>query len=232
MSNHTNIVRIKAVNNALQELRDRVVFVGGATVSLYADRPVLEVRPTDDIDVIVEILNYKQREKLEERLREIGFSDDVESGIICRFKIKGIAVDIMPTEDPSIGFNNKWYSNGYEYAENYTLDDGQIIRILTAPYFLATKLEAFKGRGGGDGRLSHDFEDVVFVLENRSKLWEELETCDDEVRAYLHAEFSALMDNPYFYEWIDTNVERGVTPSQTSAIIENIKHWLSKSIGV
>lgn len=26
MSNHTNIVRIKAVNNALQELRDHVVF--------------------------------------------------------------------------------------------------------------------------------------------------------------------------------------------------------------
>ena len=60
MSNHTNIVRIKAVNNALQELRDYVVFVGGATISLYADRPIHEVRPTDDIDVIVEILNYKQ----------------------------------------------------------------------------------------------------------------------------------------------------------------------------
>src|SRR5690606_13226634 len=227
MSNHINIVRIKAVNNALQELREHVVFVGGATISLYADRPVLEVRQTDDIDVIVEILNYKQRQKLEERLRVIGFSNDVESGVICRFKIKGILVDIMTTEDPSIGFNNKWYPSGYEYAENYTLDDGQIIRILTAPYFLATKLEAFKGRGGGDGRLSHDFEDIVFVLENRAKLWEELKTCDDEVKAYLVAEFSALMDNPYFYEWIDSNVERGNTPPQTSAIIENIKSWLS-----
>lgn len=231
MSIHTNIVRIKAVNNALQELRDHVVFVGGATVSLYADRPVLEVRPTDDIDVIVEILNYKQRQQLEERLREIGFSNDVESGVICRFKIKGIVVDIMPMDDPSIGFNNKWYPSGYEYAENYTLDDGQVIRILTAPYFLATKLEAFKGRGGGDGRLSHDFEDIVFVLENRAKLWEELETCDDGVRAYLVAEFSALMDNPYFYEWIDSHVERGNIPPQTPAITENIKHWLSKSMG-
>jgi hypothetical protein len=78
MSNHTNIVRIKAVNNALQELRDYVVFVGGATISLYADRPIHEVRPTDDIDVIVEILNYKQRQQLEIRLREIGFSNDIE----------------------------------------------------------------------------------------------------------------------------------------------------------
>ncbi|NGM61097.1 nucleotidyl transferase AbiEii/AbiGii toxin family protein [Sphingobacterium sp. SGG-5] len=81
MSNHTNTVRIKAVNKALQELRELVVFVGGATISLYADRPVLEVRPTEDIDVIVEILNYTQRQQLEERLREIGFTNDVERGI-------------------------------------------------------------------------------------------------------------------------------------------------------
>jgi len=228
MSDHINIVRIKAVNNALQELRDHVVFVGGATISLYADRPVLEVRPTDDIDVIIEILNYRQRQQLEERLREIGFANDVESGIICRFKIKGIVVDIMPTDDPSIGFNNRWYPKGYEYAQVYELNNGGTIRILTAPYFLATKLEAFKGRGAGDGRLSHDFEDIVFVLENRGRLWKELDTCDDEVKAYLIAEFSALMVNPYIYEWIDSHVERGNVPFQTSIIIENIKDWLSR----
>lgn len=73
MSDHTNIVRIKAVNNALQELRDSVVFVGGATISLYADRPVLEVRPTDDVDVIIEIVNYTQRQQLEEKLRKIAY---------------------------------------------------------------------------------------------------------------------------------------------------------------
>src|SRR5690606_5409755 len=197
MSNHTNIVRIKVVNNALQELRDHVVFVGGATISLYADRPVLEVRPTDDIDVIVEVLNYKQRQQLEERLREIGFTNDMESGVICRFKIKGIIVDIMPTDDPSIGFSNKWYPKGYEHAENYTLDDGQTIRILTTPYLSATKQQAFTGRGRGDGRLSHDFEDIVVVLGHRKKLWEELEACDDEVKAYLLAEFSAVLDHPH-----------------------------------
>ncbi|MGK9118086.1 nucleotidyl transferase AbiEii/AbiGii toxin family protein [Olivibacter jilunii] len=230
MSSHTNIVRIKAVNDALEELRDQVVFVGGATVSLYADRPVLEVRPTDDIDVIIEILNYKQRQQLEERLREIGFTNDVESGVICRFKIHGIIVDIMPTDDPSIGFNNKWYPKGYEHAQVYKLDERQVIRILTAPYFLATKLEAFKGRGGGDGRLSHDFEDIVFVLENRASLWDELEICDDGVKTYLVTEFSALMNNPYISEWIDSHVERGSIPLQTSTIIENIKNWLIKTI--
>lgn len=66
MSHHVNIVRIKAVANALDTLKEKVVFVGGATISLYPDKPVLEVRPTDDVDVIIEILNYKNRVELEE----------------------------------------------------------------------------------------------------------------------------------------------------------------------
>ena len=66
MSHHINIIRIKAVANALADLKDKVVFIGGATISLYPDRPVIEVRPTDDVDVIIEILNYVERIKLEE----------------------------------------------------------------------------------------------------------------------------------------------------------------------
>ena len=88
MSHHTNIVRIKAVSNALNDLKEKVVFVGGATISLYPDRAVFEVRPTDDIDVIIEILNYVDRAKLEERLRSIGFSHDLESGVIFDIKHK------------------------------------------------------------------------------------------------------------------------------------------------
>lgn len=54
MSHQTNLLRIKAVYNALGSLQDDVVFVGGATVSLYADRMAEEVRPTDDIDILIE----------------------------------------------------------------------------------------------------------------------------------------------------------------------------------
>ena len=73
MSHHINIIRIKAVANALADLKDKVVFVGGATISLYTDRPVIEVRPTDDVDVIIEILNYVDRIKLEENLGQLAF---------------------------------------------------------------------------------------------------------------------------------------------------------------
>jgi transcription-repair coupling factor (superfamily II helicase) len=54
--------------------------------------------------VIVEILNYAERVKIEEQLRAIGFNDVDSSTEVCRFQIAGIIVDIMPTNDSSIGF--------------------------------------------------------------------------------------------------------------------------------
>jgi hypothetical protein len=69
MSHRENITRIKAVHYALEELAKDVVFVGGATVSLYSTRPETETRPTDDVDVVIELLHYRNYAVLEERLR-------------------------------------------------------------------------------------------------------------------------------------------------------------------
>jgi hypothetical protein len=44
------------------------------------------------------------------------------------------------------------------------------IRVVTAPYFIATKLEAYKGRGKGDFVGSHDLEDLVSVVDGRENL--------------------------------------------------------------
>jgi hypothetical protein len=88
MSHIENITRIKAVYKALEELAGEVVFVGGATVSLYADRPAAEIRPTDDVDILIELMNYSGYVVIEEKLRSKGFANDVESGIICRYRCK------------------------------------------------------------------------------------------------------------------------------------------------
>lgn len=213
MSHHTNTVRIKAVANALDKLNEKVVFVGGATISLYPDRPVFEVRPTDDVDVIIEILTYSDRAELEEKLRSIGFSHDIESGVICRYRIHGIAVDIMPTNDPSIGFTNIWYPEGFKNAVNYEIDERSVVKILSAPYFIATKLEAHKDRGQNDGRTSQDFEDIIYVLENREAIWEEINNSGDNLKNYLLTEFRNLLKNPNIFEWIDCHVERGSPPA-------------------
>lgn len=211
--------------NALAELRDEVVFVGGAAVSLYADREVQEPRPTDDIDVIVEVVSYNERAALDEKLRARGFINDVDSGIVCRYNIHGLTVDILPTNDPSIGFNNRWYEEGFKASEQFKIDDRHIIRILPAPYFIATKLEAFNDRGRGDGRTSQDFEDIVFLLEQRSSLFMEMEGSDEELKDYLKTEFTKLMVNKQIYEWIDSHVERGRTRA-TQRILDAITSFI------
>ena len=67
---------------------------------------------------------------MEEKLRDIGFSPDIESGIICRYKIHGIIVDIMPTNDSSAGFKNKWYPDGFNQAVDYQIDEKCKIKIF------------------------------------------------------------------------------------------------------
>lgn len=207
MSQQENITRIKAVYTALEELATEVVFVGGATVSLYADRPTGETRPTDDVDILLELVHYGDYAAMEEKLRQKGFTNDIESGVICRYKVRGITVDVMPTSDNILGFANKWYPEAFAGSQPFQLDEDYAIRIFSAPYFLATKLEAYKDRGENDGRMSTDFEDIIFLLNNRSLIWEEMGAAPDNLRIYLKTELSALQESPYIQEWISAHLD-------------------------
>ena len=222
MNYEENITAIRIVYEALGDLRNKVAFVGGVVVPLYSDTQSIEARFTSDVDVIIELLNYSSLARLEEQLVKMGFQNDIESRIICRYKIKGITVDIMSTTLDTFGFSNKWYPEGYKYSIQYQIGDNYSIKILNAPYFIATKFEAFKDRGKNDGRTSQDFEDIIYILENRRGIWEEIVQLSGEIKEYLILEFSKLLKNPYIIEWIDCHVERASPPS-TYLIINEIE---------
>jgi len=225
MSHQINITRIRAVSNALGDLKDRVVFVGGATVSLYSDRRAAETRSTDDIDIMIEIWAHSDYAMIDERLRQMGFVNDQDSGVVCRYIIDGIIVDVMPTQDSVLGFSNRWYPKGFTNAENY--DIGELtIRIFSAPYFIASKLEAFHSRGNNDGRTSTDFEDVLFVLENRRTIWDDMEQSEVEVRGYLKETFAELISRSHFEEWVDAHAGYG-SPPPAYGILENLKKFIA-----
>lgn len=118
---HENLARIKVVCQALSGLEQDFVFVGGVVVSLYATNPELasEVRPTMDVDVLLELISYHGYAGLDERLRGFGFMNDTESGVICRYIIHGVIVDVMPTEPTTIGFSNRWYAEGFRKPVTY-----------------------------------------------------------------------------------------------------------------
>ena len=233
MSDHTNIIRLKAVNQALSGLLGQeFVFVGGAVVSLYADRLAEEVRPTEDVDVLVEVYTRIDYTRIEERLRQLGFKHDTSSKFVGRFIMENLIVDFMPMEEDVLGFNNRWYIDGFKSAQAVFLDERNTIKIFAAPYFLAAKIEAFKSRGKNargdyDGRGSTDFEDIVFVLVNRSAIWEEMEQSESGLKSYLQTEFTSLLDNPDFEEWIDAHSSYG-SPAAQAIVLPYARRFIRR----
>lgn len=194
MDKPVSIEIVKQVAKGLDPILDKFVFVGGAVVELYANDPAAsEIRPTMDIDVVVELTGYSAYADLQEQLSKLGFIPDSESSVICRYKFKDIKVDVMPTDENILGFSNQWYKKGLNHTVEYKLDEKTEIKIFKPPYFLATKFEAFKGRGG-DYRTSHDFEDIVYFFDNRKGWVEEITDSEEDVKTYLKKEISKLIE--------------------------------------
>ncbi|MES2732134.1 MAG: hypothetical protein V4714_10310 [Bacteroidota bacterium] len=218
--NWSNLVQLQTVANGLQELKEQVVFVGGATVCLYAtDVAATEVRPTDDVDCVIELTSRKALYALEERLRSIGFQNDTrDRAPVCRWIYQSITVDIMPTDATILGFSNRWYEEGIRQAVWYRFPNGQTIKLFTSPYFVASKLEALWARGWKDIRISTDFEDIVYIFDNRPSLEEEINKSPQMVKDYLTTKFRALLQRTDIDEGIECALPFGSGASRMQRI--------------
>lgn len=133
----------------------------------------------------------------------------------------------MPIHDEAIGFANQWYPQGFERATYYNIDKDLSIRIFAPVYFLVSKLEAFKSRGQNDGRTSKDFEDIIFLLENRSLIWQEMESAEEDVKDYLKTELGIILKNPFVEEWVDSHAGYGVIPA-TAFILDSMQKFVEE----
>lgn len=209
--NLENIRMLELAAEHLDSLLGEVVFVGGATVELWiTDEAAPEFRPTDDIDVIAEITTTRDFHRFEKRVRKLGFENDQESGVICRFRHpdSGLLVDVMPTEASILGFENRWQGEAFPHAVEVGLPSGKSIRAIPPPYLLATKLEAFKTRGKGDLYGSRDFGDVVVLIDGREELTAEVADAPTSLREYVVGQLSELSRHAVF----DSGLE-GALPS-------------------
>jgi len=190
-----NLPFLRAIAEALGELRERVVFVGGATAGLLVTDPAAEsVRATRDIDAIVEA-KRAQFHRMEEQIAALGFERDIESGVICRWihRDSGVLFDLMPVDADVLGFTNRWYAYAIDTAQLVVLAEDLVIRVVSAPAFVATKLEAFADRGNGDILASHDLEDVLNIVDGREELAQELNAAPSAPRDAVRAGFSNLL---------------------------------------
>ncbi len=183
-------------------LADEMVFLGGcATGLLITDALAPTSRATNDVDVICEVASLLDYQRLSKRLRAVGLREDQDPDApICRWRAQDMMLDVMPTSPEILGFGNPWYRPAFAAAERTTLPSGRAIRMVSAPYFLATKLAAFDGRGQDDYTASHDLEDIVAVLDGRPEVVEEIRQCESTLREHLQDRLAALLKESRFLE--------------------------------
>jgi hypothetical protein len=179
-----------------------IVFVGGVTLGLLiTDKAAAPIRSTDDVDVIAEILTYVDYIAFSERLRKAQFREDTsEEPLTCRWFHGKLKLDVLALSKEVLGYTNIWYEGALNNAISFVLPGGQPIRVITAPYFLGTKMEAFRGRGQMDFLASRDLEDFVAVIDGRSTILKEIADSPSDVREYLAEAAKSLLSESRFLD--------------------------------
>ena len=187
---------IAAALSLTPELLEKVVFVGGCTVHLYLDEKQgrVDIRPTEDVDVIVEVYKLVDWYKIEEEIRSIGFSQSMsEDDPVCRYRKGEVIIDFMPTDENVLGFSNPWYSPAIRSFKIMPLTESLSIKFISVGYFILTKFEAFRGRGNNDLLASHDIEDILTVFAGRSNIERELMDLPSEEKTAIRNQLKSLI---------------------------------------
>jgi predicted nucleotidyltransferase len=192
---------IEIVASALRDLGRESMFVGGVVPAFIVTNPAAPPpRETDDIDVVVDVVTYADYTSVHERLRALGFVEDTGEGApTCRWVIHGIKVDVM-SAGPQPGPQNRWYAEALPHADRIALTNDVGVLIISAPYFIATKLDAFHDRGLGDYAPSSEIEDIVTVVDGRASVEAEVRSSPPSVRAYLAERFTAMLADQDFVD--------------------------------
>lgn len=221
-ANDPNLPHLRQIAEGLGELREQVVFVGGAVAGLLVTDPLADsVRATRDVDAVVNT-SRAGFHRMEEAVAARGFARDVSSEVICRWvhKASGVIFDLMPVQPEVLGFTNRWYPFAVETAVSVDLGQGVVIRLVSAVAFVATKLEAFANRGAGDFLTSHDLEDVLNIVDGREELVGEMRKAPPDLQGAVAAAMGQLLANADF-----ANVLPGLLaePERAGVVLERLR---------
>lgn len=217
-----NLESLTLIANRLQELCDKVTFVGGCiTGLLITDKAAPDVRFTVDVDCIINVITKQDYHALAKKLRQKGFKEmSFGNHPICRWDCDGILIDVMPTDKSVLGFSNRWYKDAQANAVIMGINNSKSIRVISAPYFLATKLEAFHDRGKQDFLPSHDLEDIISVIDGRHEIISDISKTTDDIKKYLATEFFSLMNNVQFTQALPGHLNYSSESEERKKIVE------------
>jgi predicted nucleotidyltransferase len=195
-----NLHYVRQVAEALGPLNSELVFVGGcATGLLITDTARPPVRATTDVDLVAEVATRADYYVLARKLKQAGFREDA-GNVLCRWRLREVTVDVMPTNEKILGFTNRWYVEAVRQAQDYRISERVAIRLVSAPLLVATKIEAYYGRGNNDPGASHDIEDIVILVDGRQELVEEIEGTEQTLQEYLKDEVEELIAQQKFLD--------------------------------
>lgn len=92
---------------------------------------------------------------------------------------------------------------------------------MSAPCFLATKFEAFNSRGK-DYRTSHDIEDIIYIIDNRSTIVEEITKTDKRISEFLKLEIQKIIDKGLLDELLHTHIHPLIIDERMDIVKEKI----------
>ena len=217
-----NLKVVEKIALALEEINDDVIYVGGAVVSLYVtDEGAEQPRPTKDIDISVQISSYAQMDELREKLAAKKIYPAITEKVMYRYTYEDVLIDFIPFEATSLGPTNSWLKPGFKKA--YTVNvETATIKILPVSMFLATKWEAYKNRGG-DPRTSHDFEDIIYVIDNNLDLLEDIAKADKEVQAFLKEMSEEILSHTSLNEIIECHINPFTAEGRRKIVVGELK---------
>lgn len=221
-----NLKVVEKVATALKELNNEVIYVGGAIVSLYVtDDGAEQPRPTKDIDISIQISSYPQMEEFREKLASKKIYPSPTGKILYRYSYDDILIDFIPYENTPLGPTNRWLKPGFKKA--YPVKIGKIeIYILPVSLYLATKWEAFNNRGN-DPRTSHDFEDLIYVIDNNLEVVEDIKNASKNVQDFLKEMSTQILHHKSRNEIIECHINPFTAFERREIVVEKLKNILT-----
>lgn len=160
-------------------------------------------------------------DKLRERLANKKIYSAPEETNIYRYIYEDVLIDIIPIEDTPLGPTNRWFKPGFERPYPVSIGSTKV-RILPVSLFLATKWEAFRNRGD-DPRMSPDFEDIIYVLDNNPDLVDDVLLAGKDVKDFLREMSTEILSDSSVNEIIESHLNSITAKERSELIIEKLE---------
>lgn len=215
---------LEMVARKLDKLNEEVLYLGGCATALFINDPLaLDVRPTKDVDCIIDVISLSEYYSFQEKLKKIGFKESMQDEVICRYCYEDMILDVIPAGGVP-GFANRWYKPALKHPIHHDITGDIAVKTTTAPYFLASKIEAYKDRGNNDMFASSDFEDIITVVAGREGIENEVLKSETELKTYLKKFFNGIMEDSQFEQALPGHVSDGpVTMQRAQKVKERIE---------